>query len=151
MQSGGARGGNPNLPRAPDMRKEEVPLLAVGEGDAVAHWLTARRDEPHGRLPRGADRRDDDNDHRYGEHGGGEDDDEIRGARRALEANKAVAHVFVRVALTQLKRPRKRVRLTKRWQVYGQQVECGPRLDDQPRAEAAGEQQVGEARKVEVV
>ena len=49
--------GVPNLPRAPDMAEEEVPLLAVGEGDAVAHRLALRRGEPHGLRPRGADRR----------------------------------------------------------------------------------------------
>ena len=29
------------LPRAPDVAEEEVPLLAVGEGAAVEHRLTA--------------------------------------------------------------------------------------------------------------
>ena len=63
-----------NLPRAPDVAEEKVPLLAVGEGDAVAQWFTARRDEPHGRRPR-ADHRHDDDDQRDGKHGGGKDDD----------------------------------------------------------------------------
>ena len=49
--------GGANLPRAPDVAEEEVPLLAVGEGDAVARRLAHRRDEPHGLHPRGADRR----------------------------------------------------------------------------------------------
>ena len=31
-----------NLPRAPDVAEEEVPLLAVGEGDAVAHRFALR-------------------------------------------------------------------------------------------------------------
>ena len=46
-----------NLPRAPDVAEEEVPLLAFGEGDAVAHRLAHRRGAPHGLRPRGADRR----------------------------------------------------------------------------------------------
>ena len=80
-----------NLPRAPDVAEEEVPLLAVGEGDAVAHRLALRRDEPHGLRPRGADRRYEDDGQRDGEHGGGEDDDKGGGAQGAVEADKLIA------------------------------------------------------------
>ena len=97
-------GGRENLPRAPDVAEEEVPLLAVGEGDAVAHRLALRGNEPHGLHPRGADRRYEDDGQRDGEHGGGEDDDKGGGAARGLVADKGVAHAFVRGALAQLRR-----------------------------------------------
>mmetsp|Transcript_41943 Transcript_41943/g.135281 ORF Transcript_41943/g.135281 Transcript_41943/m.135281 type:complete len:230 (-) Transcript_41943:95-784(-) len=84
------------------MAEEEVPLLAVGEGDAVAHRLALRRGEPHGLRPRGADHRHEDDGQRDDEHDRGEDDDKGGGAARGLVADEIVAHIFVHSAVAEL-------------------------------------------------
>ena len=105
----------------PTVRDEAVEVALGGQ---LEDWGAAGGGEADGGRADGADSLEDDDEQRHGQHCGGERDHKLTRAARAVKADEGLAHVLVGGALAQ--------------------------LNHHAGDEAAGEQQIGGAREVEV-